>query len=147
MKNDMGVWIDRRQAVIVMLNDGTESIERIEADFEKRGRYTSDQQAVSENTPHMDLAEDKHERHAIEMVNHYYDAVATHLKNAGSLLIMGPGPAKVEFQKYLERHKFNVEIWGVESADNMSDAQIVAKVRQEIGERARRKPAFPNPPQ
>jgi stalled ribosome rescue protein Dom34 len=129
MKNDMGLWIDHRQAVIVTLNDGTESIEHVEADFEKRGNYTSDMQSESESSLRMDLAEDKHERHAAEMVNHYYDAVATHIKNATGILIMGPGPAKSEFQKYLENHKFSGTIIGVEAADNLTDAQIAAKVR------------------
>jgi stalled ribosome rescue protein Dom34 len=135
MKNEVGLWIDHRQAVIVTLNDGTESIEHVEADFEKRGRYSSDVEAVPENSPHMDLAEDKHERHTLEMVSHYYDSVAAHLKNASALLIMGPGPAKVEFQKHLEHRKFNGAILGVEAADNMSDAQIAAKVRQELKQR------------
>ncbi|MEP6988245.1 MAG: hypothetical protein ABI970_21755, partial [Chloroflexota bacterium] len=56
----------------------------------------------------------------------------THLRDATAVLIMGPGPAKSEFQKHLENHRFNGAILGVEAADNMSDAQIAAKVRQEF---------------
>jgi len=129
MKNEEGLWIDHRQAVIVTLNDGTESVEHVEADFEKRGNYTSDMQSESESSLRMDLAENKHERHAAEMVNHYYEAVATHLKDATAILIMGPGPAKSEFQKHLENHKFGGAIIGVEAADNLTDPQIVVKVR------------------
>jgi stalled ribosome rescue protein Dom34 len=130
MKKEVGLWIDHRQAVIVILHDGTEAISRIEAGFEKRGRYTNDIQAVSENSPRMDLAEDKHERHKLELINHYYEAVATYLRDATDILIMGPGQAKVEFQKYLEKQKHGAQIIGVESADNLTDAQIAARVRQ-----------------
>jgi len=132
MKKEVGLWIDHRRAIIVTLNDGTESIEHVAADFDKRGSYSSDVQSPSESSLRIDLAEDKHERHTAEMVNHYYDAVAAQLKDATELLIMGPGPAKTEFQKHLENHKHGAQIIGVEAADNLSDAQIAAKVRQEF---------------
>ena len=130
MKKEVGLWIDHRQAIIVTLSDGTESVERIEADFEKRKNYTSDVQSPSESSSRMDLAEDKYERHTAEMLNHYYEAVATYLRDATDILIMGPGPAKLEFQKHLEKQKLGAAIIGVEAADNLSDAQIAAKVRQ-----------------
>ena len=130
MKKSIGLWIDHRQAVIVTVNDGTESVERVEADFEKRGANSSDVQTASESSLRIDLAEDKHERHTAEMLNHYYETVSTHLRDTTELLIMGPGPAKTEFQKYLENHKFNGVILGIEAADKLSDAQIAAKIRQ-----------------
>ena len=129
MKHEVGLWIDRQQAVIVTLNDGTQSVERVEADFEKRGRYTTDMQPEGASAPHIDLAEDKHERHTFEMINHYYETVASHLKDATAVFIMGPGPAKTDFQKVLEHHKFSGQILGVEAADKLTNAQIAAKVR------------------
>ena len=88
MKKEVGLWIDHRQAVIVTLNDGNESVERIEADFEKRGNYSTDMQSESESSLRMDLAADKHERHVSEMVNHYYEAVASHLKDLGAHVLV-----------------------------------------------------------
>lgn len=129
MKKEVGLWIDHRQAIIVKLNDGTETVERVEADFEKRGRFTTDMQAESTTAPHIDLAEDKHERHTLEMVNHYYETVCAHLRDVSAILIMGPGPAKNEFQKYLEHHRFEGQVLGVEAVDKLTDAQIAAKVR------------------
>ncbi len=130
MKREVGLWIDHRQAVIVTLKDGTESVERVVADFEKRGRFTTDMQAESTTAPHIDLAEDKHERHTFEMVNHYYETVCTHLRDVSAILIMGPGPARNEFQKHLINHKFSGQILGVEAADKLTDAQIAARVRE-----------------
>ncbi len=130
MKREVGLWIDHRQAVIVTLHDDTESVERVEANFEKRGNNSSDVQTMSESSLKVDLAEDKHERHTAEMVNHYYNEVANHLKDATDLYIMGPGQAKTEFQKYVETQKIPATILRVEPADKLSDAQIAAKVRQ-----------------
>jgi hypothetical protein len=129
MKKEVGLWIDHRRAVVVTLNDGNESVEHVEADFEKRGRFSTDMQPDSTGAQHIDMAEDKHQRHTLEMVNHYYESVATQVKDATELLIMGPGQAKVEFQKFLDSHKFNGTVIGVEAVDNLSDAQIAAKVR------------------
>lgn len=130
MKKEVGLWIDHRQAVIVTLYDDTEQIERVDANFEKRGNNTSDVQSMSESSLKIDLAEDKHERHTQEMINRYYSEVATHLKDATDVYIMGPGQARTEFQKYIEAQKLPATILRVEPADKLSDAQIAAKVRQ-----------------
>ncbi len=130
MKKEVGLWIDHRQAVIVTLQDDTETVEHVEANFEKRGNYTSDVQSMSESSLKVDLAEDKHERHTQEMVNHYYTEVAEQIKDATDLYIMGPGPAKIEFQKVIETQKLPANILRVEPADKLSDAQIAARVRQ-----------------
>ncbi|MBI1279818.1 MAG: hypothetical protein GC179_16945 [Anaerolineaceae bacterium] len=130
MKKEVGLWIDRRQAVIVTLHDGTESVERVTANFEKRGHYTSDVQTPSQASLKIDRAEDKYERHTQEMVNHYYSEVTSHIKDATDLYIMGPGQAKTEFQKYVEAQKLPAAILRVEPADKLTDAQIAARVRQ-----------------
>ena len=130
MKREVGLWIDHRQAVIVTLKDDTETVEHIQADFEKRGSNTSDVQTMSESSLKIDLAEDKHERHTQEMINHYYAEVSNHIKDATDVYIMGPGQARTEFQKYLETQKLPATILRVEPADKLSDAQIAAKVRQ-----------------
>ena len=130
MKKEVGLWIDHQRAVIVMLHDGSETVERVEANFEKRGNYTSDVQSLSESSLRMDLAENKHERHTQEMVNNYYGEVVSHLKDATDLYIMGPGQAKTEFQKYIETQNLPAAVLRVEPADKLTDAQIAARVRQ-----------------
>jgi hypothetical protein len=45
-------------------------------------------------------------------------------------LLLGPGEAKGELTKRLERHHFSGRIVGSETADKMTHRQIVAKVRQ-----------------
>ena len=52
------------------------------------------------------------------------------LQDATAVLIMGPGEAKTEFHKHMEKHMPLTKIVNVESADKMTDPQIVAKVRR-----------------
>lgn len=129
MKKEVGLWIDHQQAVIVTLNDGTETVEHVEANFEKRGNFSSDVQTPSQASLKIDRAEDKYQRHTQEMVNHYYGEVSSHIKDATDLYIMGPGQAKTEFQKYVEAQRLPAAILRVEPADKLSDGQIAARVR------------------
>jgi hypothetical protein len=49
------------------------------------------------------------------------------------MLLFGPGEAKGEFKKRLERHRLGARVAAMESADKMSDRQVVAKVREYFG--------------
>jgi hypothetical protein len=63
-------------------------------------------------------------------LNTYYDAVASAVRDAESLLIFGPGEAKGEFRKRLEKNNLGGHVAAVETADKMTDRQIAAKVRE-----------------
>jgi hypothetical protein len=60
----------------------------------------------------------------------YYDAVIEALGDLDALVIFGPGEAKGEFRKRLDKHKLGARVAGVETADKMTDRQITAKVRE-----------------
>ncbi len=129
MKKEVGLWIDRREAVIVTLQDQTQDIQRIESKVEQRVRY-SGASDTNQGPSHNNGAEDKRDSRIEEDLEHYYDEVMAHLHDASALLIMGPAEAKNEFQKHLEKHNSAAKIVNVEAADKMTDAQIVAKVRR-----------------
>jgi stalled ribosome rescue protein Dom34 len=63
-------------------------------------------------------------------LNKYYDEVLSYIRNAESILIFGPGEAKMELKKRLESMELHKRIVGFETVDKMTDNQIVAKVRQ-----------------
>jgi hypothetical protein len=63
-------------------------------------------------------------------LNKYYDEVIAAIRDAESILIFGPGEAKGELGKRLERDKLGGHIIAVETIDKMTDRQIAAKVRE-----------------
>jgi hypothetical protein len=67
-------------------------------------------------------------------LNIYYEAVIASLRDAESILIFGPGEAKGELKKRLEKSNLGGRIVGVETSDKMTDRQIAAKVRQYFAE-------------
>jgi hypothetical protein len=60
----------------------------------------------------------------------YYDGVVSMLWNADLIWIFGPGEAKTELKKRLDRVDLGKRIVSVEAVKKMTNRQIVAKVRQ-----------------
>ncbi len=74
-------------------------------------------------------ADDVKDRKFQQRLNTYYDEIIACLQEAESLLIFGPGEAKGEFRKRLEKEKPGGRTVKVETVDKMTDRQIAAKVR------------------
>ncbi|MEO6724402.1 MAG: hypothetical protein ABIP14_03795 [Blastocatellia bacterium] len=126
MKSEVGLWIDHRQAVIVMIAGKGEEIKRIESNVEKHVRFSG---GSHDKTPH-GPAEDQQDRRFAGHLSKYYDDVAACIGDAESILIFGPGEAKAEFEKRLEKKGLSKRIVGIETVDKMTDPQIAAKARQ-----------------
>ena len=61
----------------------------------------------------------------------YYDEVISYIRDAESILIFGPGEAKAELKKHMEKSKeLSGRIVGIETVDKMTDRQIAAKIRK-----------------
>ena len=60
----------------------------------------------------------------------------SHIRDAESILIFGPGEAKGEFAKRLQSEDLGGRIVGVETVDKMTDGQIAARVRQHFTTRS-----------
>jgi hypothetical protein len=128
MKNAVGLWIDHRKAVIVAVTDRGETTSLIVSRVEKQlGRLAG----VRSRTPFESQqvpADDRRERRFQGQLAVYYDAVIACIRGAASILVFGPGEAKVELTRRLERNKLGGRIVGIETIDKMTDRQIAAKV-------------------
>ena len=120
MKRTVGLWIDHKKAVIVFVAGQVEEIKQISSNLEKHHR----QSGVS--MP----ADDIRQRVLTEHLNTYYDEVVSCIREADSILILGPGEAKSELKKRLEKDNLGERIVGIETSDKMTDPQIVAQVRE-----------------
>jgi hypothetical protein len=63
---------------------------------------------------------------------HYFQSVAEAVRDAGEILITGPGSAKLELLRHLQKHAPDVEkkVVSVETLDHPSDGQLVAFARK-----------------
>jgi hypothetical protein len=98
----VGIWIDRRKAVIVS--------------------------AAADLVTSLTLeSEHRHDRH----LERYFDQVVDHLGKPDALLIIGPGEAKIQFNEHLSRSKaLPACLIEIETTDTLTDPQIIAKVRK-----------------
>ncbi len=130
MEKQIGLWIDHKQAVIVILEGKKEEIRKIESNMEKHVRYKGGAHGKTAYSPQFLSAETQEDRRFREHLNKYYQHLISVIDGADSFLIFGAGEAKHEFEKQL-RHKVNcLKNIHVESADKMTERQIAARVRK-----------------
>jgi len=130
MKTTVGLWIDHRKAIIVAVTDKGEETGLIISQVEKQLRRSGDSPLKGSHEPSQVPADDSRQRTLTGHLNIYYDAVIACIRDAEAILIFGPGDAKGELKKRLERNNLGGRIIGIETVDKMTDRQIAAKVRQ-----------------
>jgi hypothetical protein len=130
MKTKVGLWMDHRKAVIVVVSDKGEEIKLIVSKVEKQLRRSGGSPLKGPYEALQVPADDSREREFTGHLNIYYDAVVACIRDAEAILIFGPGEAKGELEKRLASKELSGRIIGIETVDKMTDRQIVAKVRQ-----------------
>jgi hypothetical protein len=122
MTKEVGVWIDHRKAVIAIISGKNEDLRQIDSNMEKHVRYSGGAQE--------DSAEDQRDRRFAGHLDKYYDEVIAYIRDADSILILGPGEAKIELEARLGHEAFRGRVVGIETADKMTDRQVAARVRR-----------------
>ena len=116
--------------MIVLISEAGEKVLEIQSKVEKQpGRFAG----VRSTTPFESQqvpADDRRVREFTGHLNQYYAEVIAVLRDAESILILGPGEAKGELTKRLDHVQLGQRILAVETADKMTDRQIAAKVRE-----------------
>jgi hypothetical protein len=134
MSNKIGLWIDHRKAIIVAVTEKGEETIEITSDAEKQLRRASDLPLEGAYESRQMPADDKRQRAFTGQLNTYYDAVIEEIRDAGSMLIFGPGEAKNELKERLAGNNLSQRIVGVETVDKMTNPQIAAKTRKYFAE-------------
>ena len=125
MGHEVGIWIDHTKAVIVTISAGHVSTKALFSDVGPHTHYAGSQEGGGEKK--------YEERHSHEL-DRYYDDVISQLGEPDALLIFGPGEAKLQLKERLGRSNVLSEsILAVESADKLTDPQIVVKVKEHCG--------------
>ena len=130
MSGKGGIWIDHRHAVIVLLGPAEEvrTID-LESHVEKHAQRDGDSPLKGPYEAHQVPADDRRQMALTGKLDGYYDAVIEAVGDLDAMVIFGPGEAKGEFRKRLDKHKLGARVAGVEAADKMTERQITAKVR------------------
>ena len=135
MKKAVGLWIDHRKAVIVAVTDQGDTTSSIVSGVEKQRRRVAGVQSTAPFASRLVPADDRQESRFHGHLGTYYDAVIASIRDAESVLIFGPGEAKIELRERLGKDARGRRIVEIETEDKMTDRQIEAKVRRHFSAR------------
>jgi stalled ribosome rescue protein Dom34 len=128
MDRNVGLWIDHKQAYAIWYQDG--KVEVISSHIEPPAHSSGGTQLGGKLNQKGDM-ELHHNDRFKQQLNKYYQQVLSALKNADAILLMGPGEAKIEFEKAVKKNKgMQNRILKVETADKMTKNQMLAHVRE-----------------
>jgi hypothetical protein len=123
MNKKVGLWLDCNKAVIVSIANKTEGRRIITSDMEHYVLYST--VVPGDGSP-----EEIRDRRFWNHLGEYYDKIVAHIRDAEEIQIFGPGVAKSELEKHLEREGLAIHIVSMEEAEKMSDLQIGLKVQK-----------------
>jgi len=132
MKRQVGIWMNTDKAVLVNLLDGKEeNVQTIESEIEARPHNPGDNKpGARAGTILLDVDKKKTHRKNHQM-HEYFEKVMDSIKSeANEIYIFGPANTKKHFEKEVRKSsKLNPEKLEVESADKMTQPQLIAKVK------------------
>ena len=132
--NKVGIWIDHKKAVVVFASADGVTAKTLESEVGPHGRYSGRAGYPTPDGPQDGRGEKKYEEHYDQHLDQYYDEVISQLGQPEALLIFGPGEAKLQLNERLSRSKaLSERIVGIETTDQLTDPQIIAKVKEHYG--------------
>lgn len=129
MGRKVGIWLDRRKAVIVSIAERVTARAIITSDMDHYVLY-------SKIVPGDGSPEYLRDRRYWNHLDEYYDKIIAHIHGAEEIQIFGPEEAKYELQKRLEDAGLAIQIVSVEDAGKMTDVQINTKVEKRFPSRS-----------
>lgn len=132
MQITAGLWIDHRQAVIVTVSRNGEVKKRITSSIEKQLRRSGRSRPRPTYKSRGSAADNSREREYRGQPSDFYDEIIAYIAAATTILIFGPGEAKDELRKRMEQKADAKRTVRLETAGEMTDKEIVAKVRRQF---------------
>ncbi len=134
MDRNVGLWIDHKQAYIIWYEN--DKIEVILSNIEPPAHFSGGTQLGGKLNQKGDLELRHNDRYKLQLTK-YYQQIIAKLRDVDSIFIMGPGEAKIEFEKTLKKHKdMQNRLLKSETTDKMTMNQMIAHVRKFYQEQA-----------
>ena len=132
MEKQVGIWIDSKKAIIVSLNgQKEEKITEIDSEVENSVHHNKEGNKGTFSGSHHGDNETKFENRKKEELNYYLKSVISNINKPDYLDLFGPGETKTKLEQKIGDDKSleKTNLKAVETSDNMTLNEIVAKVR------------------
>lgn len=143
MMTRAGVWIDHENAIVVALTNADPEFKKFRTRATSPDSNEGGEREQHDYSPNDFIPEDRRERKLENERKEMHKEVLAYLGDVDSLLIIGPGEAKVEFRKYLTAKGKRGIVVEIETSDKMTDRQLIAKVLEHFNVSPARKSVIP----
>lgn len=125
-----GIWIDGSRAIIVKLNNSTESVVELKSNIETAVHHENDiDKAVFMGKKHI-TQEKKFEGRKKHQTTEFLKNVLETSKKSAELFVFGPSNLKTQLKDFILKDKLLAgKLKVVEKADSMTLEQIIAHVK------------------
>lgn len=130
MKQQTGIWIDTKKAVIVLLKEQGQTVTVIYSGIEKRARIPGETKWFTRFANRYLNFEKKKENRRSSEIRNYLKKVMHEIKSVDELVLFGPAAMKTELEKAIRKNTTHSPvIRAVETADSMTENQMVVWVK------------------
>ena len=130
----VGIWIDHREAIIVRLEGDEATVEALESNVEPKTKAAGGARSKTPYGPQDVAAGGRRSRRQANQLSDYYQEVVERVREAGALLLFGPGGAKQELLAAIERSPHHGRTaTELATTDNLTQPQMVALVKEHFG--------------
>jgi hypothetical protein len=125
----VGVWIDHNKAVVAVIDEGNETLETVESNVGRHAGPSGGSGTSTPWAPHTANREHARERRYEQHLVKFYQHVIGRLGRPEQLMLIGPARAKNDLKAELEKSMLRDVPTVLETTDEMTDAQVMARLR------------------
>lgn len=126
-----GIWLDKKKAFIVKLDNGNEKFIAIKSNVENY-HVSGGSGSKAKGGPQDVVQDSKYLEREKQQLKNYFKELASNLYDADEIALFGPAGTNKKFNKELKKKYKNigVKVKEVKKADSMTSNQVVALVKK-----------------
>lgn len=130
MKNNIGIWIDTHQAVVIKLSNGKHSVKIIESNIDAKVRTPEESKKYGRFGGRYLTYEKNWENIKLAQTQAFLKILLNEIEDCDAVVLFGPSILKTIFEKEI-KNDLNLigKLVGVFDADAMTENQILAWVK------------------
>ena len=130
MKNNIGIWIDTQQAVLIKLLNGNQTVKTIESHIDTKVRTPEESKKYGRFDGHYTTYEKNWANLKLQQTHYFLNTLSTEIEDCGAVVLFGPSVMKTIFEKEIKNNLNQIgKLLGVFDADSMTENQMVDWVR------------------
>jgi hypothetical protein len=130
MKNNIGIWTDTHQAVVIKLSNGEYTVKTIESNIATKVRTPEESKKYGRFGGHYLTYEKNWANKKLEQTNQFLKVLFKEVEDCDAVVLFGPSIMKTIFEKEIKNNLNLIgKLVGVFNADSMSENQMVAWVK------------------